>query len=448
MQKKLNVFDSTMLIIGSMIGSGIFIVSAQMSRELLQPGYLILAWLATMLLTVFAALSYGELAASMPKAGGQYVYLNHAYGKLFGFLYGWTFFTVIQTGTIAAVAIAFAKFSGLVFTPVSDKSIIFQLGFIVLSTEKLVALVVIIMLSVYNFLPVKSGALLQNIFTVSKIGALIFLILAGLWYIISHEPKPIVWFIPSADHKITLGLFSAALVGSIFSSDAWNNVTFTAGEIKNPQKNLPLSLFIGTMSVTLIYVLVNLIYVYALPFEAIQNAEADRVGTALLQLVFGETGGIIMAFLIMVSTFGCINGLILSGARVYYAMALDKLFFKKAATLNKHQSPQYAITIQAIWACMLVFSGTYSNLLDYVVFAVLLFYILTVAGIFVLRMKEPNMQRPYKVIGYPILPLMYILFALIICISLLIYKPLFTYPGLFIVLSGIPVYYVFKKVFK
>jgi APA family basic amino acid/polyamine antiporter len=447
--KKLNLFDSAMLIMGSMIGSGIFIVSAQMGRELSSPMYLILAWVLTAVFTIFAALSYGELAASMPKAGGQYVYLKEAYGDLFGFLYGWTFFTVIQTGTIAAVAIAFAKFTGVLTGLVSDELIIVGFGVFSISSQQLLAIFLIVSLTVFNFLPVKSGAILQNVFTVSKIGALLFLLMAGLWYIITNNLPKVSWVQNNADlPDISLSVFAAALVGSIFSSDAWNNITFTAGEIQNPKKNLPLSLLIGTGVVSLLYVLVNLIYVYALPFSAIQQAQNDRVGTLLLQQIFGSYGSIIMAVLIMVSTFGCVNGLVLSGARVYYAMALDKLFFKQTIKLNKNQSPAIALTMQGFWASLLVLSGSYSNLLDYVVFAVLLFYILTVAAVFVLRKKQPDLARPYKVIGYPVLPVVYILMAVIIAISLLIQKPLFTYRGLLVVLSGIPIYYVFKKRLK
>lgn len=443
---KLNLFDSAMLIMGSMIGSGIFIVSAQMSRELPSPMYLLLAWVLTAVFTIFAALSYGELAASMPKAGGQYVYLKEAYGNLFGFLYGWTFFTVIQTGTIAAVAIAFAKFTGVLTGLVSDEITVIGFGAFSISSQQLLAIFLIVSLTVFNFLPVKTGAILQNVFTVSKIGALLFLLLAGLWYILTNELPQIKWVQDSNNlQTITLSVFAAALVGSIFSSDAWNNITFTAGEIKNPKKNLPLSLLIGTGVVSLLYVLVNIIYVYALPFSAIQQAQNDRVGTLLLQQIFGSYGSILMAVLIMISTFGCINGLILSGARVYYAMASDKLFFKQAVRLNKNQSPAIALTMQGFWACLLVLSGSYSNLLDYVVFAVLLFYILTVAAVFVMRIKQPELARPYKVIGYPVLPAIYIAMALIIAISLLIQKPLFTYRGLLLVLSGIPIYYVFKK---
>lgn len=446
MGKKLNLLDSTMLIMGSMIGSGIFIVSAQMSRELLNPFNLILAWVLTAVLTTFAALSYGELAAAMPNAGGQYIYLKRAYNKLTGFLYGWTLFTVIQTGTIAAVAIAFAKFTGVWFEPISEQNIVLNIGITQISTQQLLALLVIWILTLFNFLPVKKGALLQNIFTISKIGALIFLLVAGLYYILTHAIPEINWFnTQQNNNQISIGIFAAAMVGSVFSSDAWNNITFTAAEVDKPQRNLPLSLLIGTGAVTLIYVLVNLIYVYALPFTAIQNAPSDRVGTLLMQEIFGNNGSLLMAALIMVSTFGCINGLVLSGARVYFAMAQDQMFLPQATALNKNQSPYKALYMQAIWSSILVLSGSYSNLLDYVVFAVLLFYILTVLGIFILRKKEPNLNRPYKVFAYPILPIVYIALAIVLCVSLLILKPQFTYPGLLIVLSGVPIYFFIIK---
>lgn len=444
--KKLTLLDCVMLIIGSMIGSGIFIVPSAMSRDLQSPLLLMAAWLVTALITVMAALSYGELSAMMPKAGGQYVYLQRAYNKLFGFLYGWTLFTVIQTGTIAAVAVAFAKFTGVFVEQISDHHMLLDLGFIKLQSQQLLALLVVWALTVFNFLPVKNGALLQNVFTFTKIGAIVFLIVAGLYFIIQSPVHEVDWSVPNEVSQYSYwGIFCAALVGSIFSSDAWNNVTFTGGEIDKPHRNLPLSLLIGTISVSLLYVFINWIYITALPFNAIQQAPADRVGTVLLNTVFGETGMYIMAAFIMISTFGCINGLTLSGARVYYAMALDGLFFKRAATRNKHESPQFALIIQAVWTSVLTLSGSYGDLLDYVVFAVLLFYILTVAGVFILRSKEPEAERPYKVWGYPFLPALYILIAIFICVNLLVFKPAYTYPGLAIVLAGVPVYYLVRK---
>lgn len=443
--KRLSFTDCVMLIMGSMIGSGIFIVPAAMSRELNSPLLLLLAWALTAVLTVFAALSYGEPAAMMPKAGGQYVYLREAYGKLFGFLYGWTLFTVIQTGTIAAVAVAFAKFSGVFFPAISDTNVLFSIGALHIQSQQVLAIIIVWMLTFSNFRSVKTGAWVQNIFTVTKIGAIVCMMGAGVWYITTHTAQQPDWSWPSGTSSISFwSVFSVALVGSIFSADAWNNVTFTGSEIDKPERNLPLSLITGTLLVLSMYFFINVVYLKALPFEAIQNAEADRVGTLLLQTVFGETGMYLMAALIMVSTFGCINGLTLSGARVYYAMAHDGLFLPQAKQLNAQQAPQSALIMQAIWTSALTLSGSYGDLLDYVVFAVLLFYMLTVGGVFILRKKLPDAPRPYRVWGYPVVPVVYIVLALFICISLLMYKPNFTYPGLLIVLCGVPVYYVVK----
>lgn len=452
MNKKLNLLDSIMLIMGSMIGSGIFIVSAGMLRELGSPVMLIIAWLVTAVLTFMAALSYGELAALMPKAGGQYVYLKEAYSPLFGFLYGWTLFTIIQTGTIAAVAVGFAKFTGVIFPFFSEKNILFSLQFssnftLNISAAQLLGIGLIALLTVFNFGKVKNAALLQNVFTIGKIGSLLFIIFAGLYYILTNNTIAITHENLSnstVGFSFNLGIFAAALVGSIFSADAWNNITFTAGEMENPKRNLPLSLLIGTGSVLFLYVLINFIYIHALSISEIQNADQDRVGTVLLQKVFGTNGAIIMAGLIMVSTFGCNNGLILSGSRVYKVMAEEGLFFKQAAQLNKHQSPQKSLTYQAIWASLLVLSGSYGDLLDYVVFAVLIFYILTVGAVFILRKKQPNADRPYKVIAYPFLPILYIVMALVICVSLLVFKTAFAFTGLCLVLVGVPIYYLLK----
>lgn len=448
--KKLNLLDSTMLIMGSMIGSGIFIVSAQIARDVNSIFYLMLAWIVTAVLTILAALSYGELAAMMPKAGGQYVYLKEAYGKLFGFLYGWTLFTVIQTGTIAAVAVAFAKFAGVIFPSVSEKNILLQIGEFKIHAAQLVGILVIWILTCSNFRNVKSGALVQNIFTFSKIIALLFVIAAGVYYIFTNDfiiqtSNPLISQSFNQTQNLTLGIFCAALVGSIFSADAWNNITFTAGEVEKPERNLPLSLLLGTGAVLVLYIVINLIYTNALSLEEIKTADSDRVGTLLLQKVFGVRGADLMAIFIMISTFGCVNGLTLSGARVYYAMAKDKLFLSTAASLNKNNSPQKALIMQGVWASVLALSGSYGDLLDYVVFAVLIFYILTVAGVFVLRIKQPDAIRPYKVFAYPILPAIYIIMATVICVSLLIYKPNYTYPGLAIVLAGIPVYFLLNR---
>lgn len=444
--KKLSLLDCTMLIIGSMIGSGIFIVPAAMSRDLGSPLMLLLAWGVTAVLTIFAALCYGELAAMMPKAGGQYVYLRQAYNPMIGFLYGWTLFAVIQTGTIAAVAVAFAKFTGVFVGSISPEMVIVSVGKFSISTQQLLAIVIVWMLTLFNFRNVKSGALLQNVFTFTKIGAIVFMIGAGVYFALAGHAQTPDYHIPEAASTYNYwGIFCVALVGSIFSSDAWNNVTFTGSEIDKPQRNLPLSLIIGTTTVLGIYIFINWVYLQVLPFGAIQSAENDRVGTVLLETVFGNIGLYLMAALIMISTFGCINGLTLSGARVYYAMAEDGLFFSKAKTLNQNQSPQFALIIQAIWTSLLTLSGSYGDLLDYVVFAVLIFYVLTVGGIFILRFKQPDAPRPYKVFAYPYLPIVYILLASFICINLLIYKPDYTYPGLGIVLCGIPLYYIIQS---
>lgn len=434
-----------MLIMGSMIGSGIFIVPAKMSAELGSPAMLIAAWAVTAVLTVFAALSYGELAAMMPKAGGQYVYLKEAYGRLPGFLYGWTFFAVIQTGTIAAVAVAFSVYSGVFFREINDVPLA-EAGGVVLTTRKALAVCIVWILTIVNFRGIRSGAIVQNLFTFAKIGSLLFMIMAGLYFISNHPPVPVNWQLPgtfaTADY---LGLFCAALVGSIFSSDAWNNVTFTGSEIENPRRNLPYSLLIGTSSVLLLYILINWIYIYALPFDEIRAAEDGRVGTLLLSRVLGQAGALVMAALIMISTFGCINGLTLSGARVYFAMARDGLFFKKAGELNSHKAPRYALMIQAVWTSVLTMSGGYNDLLDYVVIAVLLFYVLTVVAVFVLRIRKPDAERPYKVWGYPLVPLLYTAMATYICINLLIYRSNTTWPGIAIVLAGIPVFYLLAR---
>ena len=446
--KKLSLLDSTMIIIGSMIGSGIFIVSADIARKVGSPGMLLLVWVITGVITIFAALSYGELAAMMPKAGGQYIYLKEAYNPLFGFLYGWTFFTIIQTGTIAAVAVAFAKFSGVFWNEISDKPLI-QIGIVTLSIQKLLAMSSIILLTLVNFKDVKTGAIVQNVFTFAKIAALILLILLGL--IIGYNGigkiENFSGGFPDFLSLGTISIFSAAMVGSLFSSDAWNNITFTAGEVKNPQNNLPLSLVLGTGTVTILYILANVAYIYVLPIDKIKTAESDRVGTLLMESILGNSGKYFMAIMIMVSTFGCLNGLILSGGRVYFAMANDGLFFKAAKKLNKNNVPANALIFQCGWACILTLSGSYGQLLDYLIFSVLIFYILTVAGIFILRKKQPLALRPYKAFGYPIVPAVYIILAIVISISLITNETTRTGSlfGLGIVLLGLPVYYISRS---
>ncbi len=438
-----------MLIVGSMIGSGIFIVPSAMSMQLGSPGLLLLAWLVTAFITIIAAVSYGELAAMMPKAGGQYVYLKEAFGPLWGFLYGWTLFMVIQTGTIAAVAVAFAKFTGVFWQQIHPDTIVFSIFGIAINTQQLLAIGIIWLLTFTNFRDVKTGAMVQNAFTFSKVGAIVLMLGAGLFFVFSQRELSLNLTVEAdwQDPKLW-SVFSIALVGSIFSSDAWNNITFTGGEIERPERNIPLSLVLGTSFVSLLYILMVLMYIYVLPFDAIQNAPQERVGTAFMQQLMGTGGMYAMAALIMVSTFGCVNGLTLSGARVYFAMAKDGLFFKKAAVLNAHGSPQIALIMQAVWGTLLTLSGSYGNLLDYVVIAVLFFYILTITAIFVLRVKRPDAIRPYKVWGYPWLPLMYILLASVICYQLLWFKPEFTRPGLLIVAAGIPVYGMVKLLQK
>ena len=471
-KKELSLFDSSMLVIGSMIGSGIFIVSADIARTVGSPGLLIIVWLLTGIITLIGALSYGELAGMMPKAGGQYIYLREAYNPLIGFLYGWTLFTVIQTGTIAAVAVAFAKFTSILIPWFSYNNILLNVFGLNISAAQLLAIFSIFILSFINILGIREGKIVQNIFTLSKIIALCALILLGIfigansvaisanfsdlwsatWTQVSHGK---IINVQTLSGFTLLAAIGAAMVGSLFSSDAWNNITFTASEVKNPKKIIPLSLIIGTGTVTLIYILANISYLLVLPLRGnpegvapaqlgIQFALDDRIGTAAAEVIFGEPASLIMAILIMMSTFGCNNGLILAGARVYYSMAKDNLFFKSAAKLNRRAVPASALIFQAIWASILCLSGTYGQLLDYVIFAVLIFYILTISGIFVLRRKQPDADRPYKALAYPFLPFLYILIALTISIILLLYKPLYTWPGLLIVLIGIPVYFIWE----
>ncbi len=470
--RSLGLLDATMIVMGSMIGSGIFIVSADIARTVGSPVILLLVWLVTGLMTLTAALSYGELSGMMPKAGGQYVYLREAYNKPVAFLYGWSLFTVIQTGTIAAVAVAFAKFSAYWFPWFSEQHILFAQPLsdsytFKFSAAQLLAIVSIIFLTLINLRGVNTGKNVQTFFTVIKVAALAALILAGLWAISQHNffsrnfTQPMQAFSTefkdgnlSVEKLAGLGIiaaFAVSMVGSLFSSDAWNNITFIAGEVKEPGKNIPRSLFLGTMGVTVIYILANVIYLGVLPMvglpngatveeRGIQFAESDRVGVAAAQMIFGSNGSYIIAALIMLSTFACNNGLILSGARVYYAMAQDGVFLKQAAILNRRGVPAQALLYQCIWASLLCLSGTYGNLLDYVVFSVLIFYILTIYGVIRLRSTQPAAERPYKAIGYPFMQYLYIFLALAICILLLRYRPSYTWPGLLIVALGVPVY--------
>lgn len=461
----LGLFDAIMIVAGSMIGSGIFIVSADIVRNVGSAGWLIAVWVLTGFMTLIAALSYGELSAMFPKAGGQYLYLKESYNSLIGFLYGWSFFAVIQTGTIAAVGVAFCKFAAYFFPilEMNEVDILFLLGPFKIYPAQFVSILIIILLTYINTKGVKGGKLIQTVFTVAKLLSLFGLIVfgfllaskSGIWnsnwtdawtikQMSNHLPNKglsSVLIIPILGAG-AIGAVAASMVGSIFSSDAWNNVTFIAGEIKNPQRNIGWSLFMGTLMVTLIYVAANLMFLSVLPLNDIAFAPSDRVAVSASIAIFGESGTYIIALMIMVSTFGCNNGLILSGARVYYSMAKDGLFFKKAATLNKNSVPEWALWAQCIVASLLCLSGKYGNLLDMVSFIVVIFYVLTIAGIFILRKKYPDMARPYKAIGYPILPALYILMGLSFCILLVIYKPDFTWPGLMITLLGIPLYFI------
>jgi APA family basic amino acid/polyamine antiporter len=475
-KRGLGLFDSTMVVVGIMIGSGIFIVPAEMSRLIASPGWMLMAWVVTGVLTVTAALAYGELAAMIPEAGGMYVYLREAFSPIVGFLYGWTLWTVIQTGTIAAVAIAFARFSGVLFPSIAENHYLLAPTHIVgrysisLSATQLLAIVIIVLLTFANTRGLNYGRILQNIFTVAKIGALLALIVLGCTIGIHHaalvqnfhrfwtvrHPIP---FAVGLDASSGVGLFLAiciAQTGSLFSADSWHDITFVAAEVRDPARNLPLALGIGTSSVIVLYLLANLAYLLTLPLAAIQHAPADRVATAALQTIFPQLGAAFMAVAIMVSTFGTVNALTLAGARVYYAMAKDGLFFSRAGRLNRAHVPGWGLAIQGIWAIFLVLPRTfnpltgkygslYSDLLDYVISAALIFYILTIAGVIRLRRTRPDAARPYRVWGYPWLPLLYIAGAGVILIVLFIYRPATTWPGLAIVATGLPIYLAMRQ---
>lgn len=486
-KRALNLLDSTTIVIGSMIGSGIFIVSADIARTIGSPGWLLVAWVLTGVITLIAALSYGELAAMMPHAGGQYVYLRESYGSLIGFLYGWTLFLVIQSGTIAAVAIAFSRFTGVFLPWFSPMNWLLKIGTfgpyqmpfgsmgpynVGLHTQNLLAIASICLLTWVNTKGIREGKIVQNIFTFTKTAALLGLILIGL--ILGKNADAVAanfsnfWSATFTQIEngqlnvrplMNMALYStlgAAMVGSLFSADAWNNITFTAGEVINPKRNIPLSLALGTGIVSVLYILANIVYLNVLPLHGspagatvaergIQFASSDRVGTAAAQAIFGDGAAFVMAGLIMVSTFGCNNGLILAGARVYYAMAKDRLFFRNVGELNNHSVPSRGLVAQGVWASVLCLSGTYGDLLDYVVFAVLIFYVLTIAGLFILRKKRPDAERPYKAFGYPVIPALYIIIASLICVDLLFVRPNYTWPGLIIVLLGIPVFLLWHR---
>ncbi len=447
--QSLGLLDSTTLVMGSMIGSGVFIVAADIGRQVQSPGLFLMTWVVTALMTLVAALSYGELAAAMPQAGGQYVYLREAFGPLSGFLYGWTFFTVIQTGTIAAVAVAFAKFLGVFLPAVSAQSWLFRLGPVGVNTQQLAAIALIVFLTWVNTKGLRTGSIIQNVFTIAKTGALGALIILGIVAGRNHKAIQSNFgdFWQGATFSWTaVRLVGVAMVGALFSSDSWHSVTFTAGEVKNPRRNLPLSLAIGVLAVSALYLGCNLVYLMALPLKDIQHAAEDRVATTVIAQILGPVATQVMAIAVMVSTFGCNNGLILSGARVYYAMAGDGLFFKSVRKLDpKTHAPVQSLWVQCLWACGLTLTGRYGDLLDYVIFAVLLFYVLTIIGLFVLRRTRPTMERPYRAIGYPVLPALYVAAGVLIEGLLLVYKRNYTWPGLFLVVLGVPVYWAWSR---
>lgn len=459
-QKSLGLLDATLLVAGSMIGSGIFIVSSIMMNDIGSPAWMLVLWVLTGIITILAALSYGELAGMMPNAGGQYVYIQRAFGRLPSFLYGWTVFTVIQTGVIAAVAVAFAKYTAVFFPALND--VICDLGFLKITISQLVAILSVVILTYSNARGLQNGKIIQFIFTSAKLFALFALIVLGIYLGLKSNVFKMnmvdAWSAfkttTSKTGEITttpllgwalVGALGATIINSLFSADAWNNVTFIAGEIRDPKKNIPRSLFLGTLIVTVIYVLANIAYMMLLPNNDIMNAPSNRIGSEAARVIFGAPGVLIMAGLIMVSTFGCNNGLILAGSRLYHAMAKDGLFIKKAQQLNKQGIPSIALWIQCIWASVLCLSGKYGDLLTYSTFASLLFYIITIAGIFRLRIKEPETPRPYLAFGYPFLPALYILITSTICVILTIYSPFNTLSGLLIVLLGLPVYFLTQK---
>ena len=458
-KRELGLLDGTMLVVGSMIGSGIFIVSADIARQVGSAAWLTLIWLISGLITMIAAVSYGELSAMMPNAGGQYVYLKEAYNKLIAFLFGWSFFAVIQTGTIAAVGVGFSKFAAYLIPSLSDENILLDLGAFQLNAAQIVSIITIVFLTYLNSRGVKDSKTLQTVLTIIKILSLFGLIVFGFILAAKAEVWDVNWtdvwetksynldtkqWTPIAGTALLAGI-SAAIVGSLFSSDAWNGVTFIAAELKNPKRNVGLSLFLGTFIVTIIYVLTNLMYLAVIPLEEIATAKSDRVAVVASQYTFGEYGTVIIAVMIMISTFACNNGLIMAGSRVYYTMAKEGLFFKQAAQLNVKRVAGWARWAQCFWASALCLTGKYGDLLDFVIIIVLIFYILTIYGIFILRKKMPDAERPYKAFGYPFLPGLYIVIATAICISLLFTKFSTCGWGVLIMLTGIPVYYVTQR---
>ncbi|WP_266202646.1 APC family permease [Pontibacter kalidii] len=467
-KREITLFDAIMIVTGGMIGSGIFIVTADISRTVVSPGYMLLVWLISGFLTMVGAVSYGELSSMFPKVGGQYVYLKEAYNKMVAFLYGWTLFLVIQTGVIAAVGMAFARFTGVLIPWFSEDNVLLQVAGLEFNTVQLLTIVSIIFLTYMNSKGVKSGKLIQNIFGSTKLVALFGLIIFGLLFGVNDTAVaanfsdfwgPSGSAAPVPTGTMLVSALGMAMVGALFSADSWNNIGFSGDEIVNPKRTIVLSMVIGSAIVMGIYMLINLVYLLVLPMhgspdaatalgQGITFADNDRVAAAAAEVIGGYQATVAIAILIMISTFSCNNGAILSGARVYYAIAKDGLFFEKMGRLNKNGVPAAALWLQCVWACLLCLTGTYGDLLDYVVFAVMLFYILTIIGIFVLRRKRPDLPRPYKAFGYPVLPALYVLLSSGICLILLIYKPVFTWPGLIIVALGVPVYYLFGNRFR
>lgn len=465
MEKKLKLWDATMLVMGSMIGSGIFIVSSDMMRNLGSGYWLIAVWIITGIMTVTAAISYGELSAMFPKAGGQYTYMTEIFGRMTGFLYGWGLFTVIQTGTIAAVAMAFGKFTSYLIPALNNSQPIFQSGSFKITWVQILAIVIILLLTYINTRGVKNGKFLQNIFTTSKILALLGIIVFGFLLVkdsqwtenmsfgwkgfqdfgkeVGNDLVPTGW--QSIGSVTLLGGIAAAMVGSVFSSVAWENVTFMSGEIENPKKNVVKAMVLGTIVVMILYLLVNFVYLNVLDRDEIAFADKNRPAVAASEVIFGNLGTVIMAILVMISTFGCINGLVLAGARVFQTMAKDGLFFKQAIENNKNEVPEKSLWMQGIWASVLALSGQYGDLLDMISFVIVLFYMITVFGVIYLRVKKPNMERPYKTWLYPITPILYLLIGSAFCILLIWFKPQYTWPGFLLILLGLPVYWFINR---
>ena len=457
MEKKLKLWDAVMIVMGSMIGSGIFIVSADIMRNLGSGYWMIVVWLITAMMTIAAAISYGELSAMFPKAGGQYTYITEIFGKPMGFLYGWGMFTVIQTGTIAAVAVAFGKFTAYLVPSLNDAAPIFQSGEFKITWIQILAIFVILFLTFVNTKGVQFGKILQNVFTSSKIIALLGLIVLGFVLISQSNWSSNMSFGWDAFQNLkqtewkrisgatVLGGIAAAMVGSVFSSVAWENVTFISGEIENPKKNVVKAMILGTSAVMILYLLVNFVYLNALDRDSIAFAANDRVAVAAAEKMFGNAGTIIIAVLVMISTFGCVNGIVLAGARVFQTMAKDGLFLKSAVENNKNGVPAKSLWMQGIWASLLCLSGQYGDLLDMISFVIVLFYMITVFGVIYLRIKKPELERGYKTFLYPFTPILYLVIGTGFCILLFIYKPQYTWPGLGLILLGLPVYFFINK---